>query len=74
MFSDADAGAGSDGGVSSQFVALDDTTPWRGLFVYLDREGGSSIVEQVDFERDPSKVDLREAGPGGSTGYLVPIR
>jgi hypothetical protein len=73
-FADADAGAGaSDGGTSSQFVALDDPTPRGGLFVYLDRDSASSIVEQIDFEREPRKMDLREAGPRGSAGYLVPV-
>jgi hypothetical protein len=72
-FSDADAGEGAaNGGISSQYVALDDPTPWRGIFVYLERTTREAIVEEVDFESDPRKMYLREAGPSGSTGFLVP--
>lgn len=72
-FSDVDAGAGADAGQRSEVIAADDASPHTGIFVYLSRTTMTDLSFVADFDKDPRRLILREAGPSAVFGRFVPI-
>ena len=72
-FSDVDAGAGADAGQMSEVIAFDDASPHTGIFVYLSRTTMTDLSFVADFDKDPRRLILTEAGPSAVSGKFVPI-
>lgn len=65
--------SGADGGRMSAFIALDDASPYTGIFVYLTRATMTDPSFLADFDTNPRRMILAQAGPTALSGTFVPI-